>query len=70
MKKRITLLLALVMTTTFALTSCATKANTKVNVDSDVIKIGVFEPMTGANAAGESLKQRELNLLIKFIQRF
>lgn len=27
------------------------KSDTKANVDSDVIKIGVFESMTGANAA-------------------
>ncbi|WP_238916039.1 ABC transporter substrate-binding protein [Clostridium sp. YIM B02555] len=65
MRKRITLLLALVMTTTFTLTSCATKANTKVNVDSDVIKIGVFEPMTGANAAGGELEAEGAKLANK-----
>ncbi|WP_459481971.1 ABC transporter substrate-binding protein [Clostridium saccharoperbutylacetonicum] len=65
MRKRITLLLALVMTTTFTLTSCATKANTKANVDSDVIKIGVFEPMTGANAAGGELEAEGAKLANK-----
>ncbi|MFT8351673.1 ABC transporter substrate-binding protein [Clostridium saccharoperbutylacetonicum] len=65
MKKRITLLLALVMITTFTLTSCATKANTKANVDSDVIKIGVFEPMTGANAAGGELEAEGAKLANK-----
>lgn len=65
MRKRITLLLALVMITTFTLTSCATKANTKANVDSDVIKIGVFEPMTGANAAGGELEAEGAKLANK-----
>ncbi|WP_077867642.1 ABC transporter substrate-binding protein, partial [Clostridium saccharobutylicum] len=56
MKRKISLLLALVMSTSFMLAGCASKKDTKANVDSDVIKIGVFEPMTGANAAGGELE--------------
>ena len=56
MKRKISLLLVLVMSTSFMLAGCNSKTDTKVNVDSDVIKIGVFEPMTGANAAGGQLE--------------
>lgn len=56
MKKKISLLLALVLSTSFMLAGCNSKTDSKANVDSDVIKIGVFEPMTGANAAGGELE--------------
>ncbi|MBE6090125.1 ABC transporter substrate-binding protein [Clostridium beijerinckii] len=64
MKKKISLLLALAMTTTFMLAGCS-KSNTKANIDSDVIKIGVFEPMTGANAAGGQLEVEGVKLANK-----
>ncbi|MVX64587.1 ABC transporter substrate-binding protein [Clostridium chromiireducens] len=56
MKKKISLLLALVLSTSFMIAGCNSKTDSKANVDSDVIKIGVFEPMTGANAAGGELE--------------
>lgn len=56
MKRKISLLLVLAMTASFSLAGCSSKSDTKANVDSDVIKIGVFEPMTGANAAGGELE--------------
>jgi branched-chain amino acid transport system substrate-binding protein len=55
MKRKISLLLVLAMTTTFTLAGCS-KSDAKANVDSDVIKIGIFEPMTGANAAGGQME--------------
>ena len=51
MKRKISLLLVIAMMTSFTLGGCNSKSGTKANEDSDVIKIGVFEPMTGANAA-------------------
>ncbi|NMM62573.1 ABC transporter substrate-binding protein [Clostridium sp. P21] len=56
MKKKISLLLILAMSTTLTLAGCTPKSEAKVKVDSDVVKIGVFEPMTGANAAGGQLE--------------
>jgi ABC-type branched-chain amino acid transport systems, periplasmic component len=56
MKRKISLLLALAMTTSLVLAGCNAKTKTKEYVESDVIKIGVFEPMTGANAAGGQLE--------------
>jgi branched-chain amino acid transport system substrate-binding protein len=64
MKRKISLLLVLAMTTTFTLAGCS-KSDTKANVDSDVIKIGVFEPMTGANAAGGQLEVEGVKLANK-----
>jgi len=56
MKRKISLLLVLAMSTSLMLAGCNSKQNSKANVDSDVVKIGVFEPMTGANAAGGQLE--------------
>ncbi|WP_026887324.1 ABC transporter substrate-binding protein [Clostridium beijerinckii] len=64
MKKKISLLLAVAMVTTFTLAGCS-KSDTKANIDSDVIKIGVFEPMTGANAAGGQLEVEGVKLANK-----
>jgi len=48
MKKTISLLtIAAALAVGFSLVSCS-----KTATDSDVIKIGVFEPLTGANGAG------------------
>ncbi|WP_297426977.1 ABC transporter substrate-binding protein [Clostridium sp.] len=65
MKKKISLLLVLAMSTSFMLAGCASKSDSKANVDSDVIKIGVFEPMTGANAAGGQLEVEGVKLANK-----
>ncbi len=56
MKRKISLLLVLAMSTSLMLAGCNSKQNSKANVDNDVVKIGVFEPMTGANAAGGQLE--------------
>ena len=48
MKKTISLLrLAAALAAGISIVSCSSP-----NVDNDVIKIGVFQPLTGANAAG------------------
>jgi branched-chain amino acid transport system substrate-binding protein len=65
MKRKISLLLVLAMSTSLMLTGCNSKSATKANVDSDVIKIGVFEPMTGANAAGGQLEVEGVKLANK-----
>lgn len=65
MKKKISLLLSLIMSTSFVFTACSSK-NTKINYDdSDVIKIGVFEPMTGANASGGQMETEGIKLANK-----
>jgi branched-chain amino acid transport system substrate-binding protein len=65
MKRIISLLLVLAMSTSLLLLGCNSKQNSKSNVDSDVIKIGVFEPMTGANAAGGQLEVEGVKLANK-----
>ena len=65
MKRKISLLLVLAMSTSLMLAGCNSKQNTKANVDSDIIKIGVFEPMTGANAAGGQLEVEGVKLANK-----
>ena len=65
MKRKISLLLVLAMSTSFMLAGCGSKAESKANMDSDVIKIGVFEPMTGANAAGGVLEVEGIKLANK-----
>ncbi|MBW6409891.1 ABC transporter substrate-binding protein [Clostridium weizhouense] len=62
MKRKISLLLILVLSTSMILASCTSKSNLKANVDSDVVKLGVFEPMTGANAAGGQLDLEGIKL--------
>lgn len=65
MKKKISLLLSLIMSTSFIFTACGSK-NTRPNYDdSDVIKIGVFEPMTGANASGGQMETEGIKLANK-----
>ena len=56
MKRKISLLLAITFVITFTLAGCGNKKDVIRYDDSDVIKIGVFEPMTGANAAGGELE--------------
>jgi branched-chain amino acid transport system substrate-binding protein len=53
---KIACLALLALTLVFAFTGCQKKA------DSDVIKIGVFEPLTGANAAGGALEVEGIRL--------
>lgn len=65
MKRKISLLLVLAMSTSLILAGCNSKSESNANVDSDVIKIGVFEPMTGANAAGGQLEVEGVKLANK-----
>ncbi len=65
MKRKISLLLVVAMITSFTLGGCNSKSSTKANEDNDVIKIGVFEPMTGANAAGGQLETEGAKLANK-----
>lgn len=62
MKKRLAMLLsALLLTTSFA--GCEVeKSNSSSSGSSDVIKIGVFEPLTGANAAGGEIEIKGLEV--------
>jgi branched-chain amino acid transport system substrate-binding protein len=67
MKKKLAILLCLVMASTIALGGCK-KSDAATSADkasSDVIKIGVFEPMTGANAAGGALEIEGIKLANK-----
>lgn len=70
--KKLAILMAVVMLfASFSLTGCtgaktetgATETETKA--EGDVIKIGVFEPMTGANAAGGALEVEGIKLANK-----
>ncbi|MFA5576823.1 MAG: ABC transporter substrate-binding protein [Tissierellaceae bacterium] len=64
--KKIVLLLALVLSLSLVFSGCSQQApddsdsgkqtETPTNGDADVIKIGVFEPLTGANAAGGAIE--------------
>jgi len=56
MKKKVAILLVFVLTISLILVGCTPKeANAPAPAD-DVIRIGVFQPITGANAAGGALE--------------
>lgn len=55
MKRTVLVLIAIFMVSALVLTGCGEKT-------SDVIKIGVFEPITGANAAGGQLEVEGIKL--------
>ncbi|MEG2289274.1 MAG: ABC transporter substrate-binding protein [Clostridium sp.] len=68
MKKRIALILATLMLGSTFLVGCGKKetgGNNSTTGDSDVIKIGVFEPLTGANAGGGALELEGIKLANK-----
>ena len=58
--KRISLLMALLLIATFVLSACG--GGEETTADSDVIKFGVFEPLTGANAAGGAMEIEGIEL--------
>lgn len=61
MKKKLSILLALVMTASVAMFGCGGSSSGSSS-SGDTIKIGVFEPMTGANAAGGALEVEGVKL--------
>ncbi|KAF5080607.1 MULTISPECIES: ABC transporter substrate-binding protein [Acetobacterium] len=64
MKKPLSVLLSLALVVTMA-AGCSSGTTTTSSGDSDVIKIGVFEPLTGANAAGGELEVEGVELANK-----
>lgn len=68
MKRKLSVLLSLLLSSSLLLTSCVTKNTAdsgKTSTNSDVIKIGVMEPITGANAAGGALELEGIKLANK-----
>ena len=63
MKKKLGLYLLVLVLITMSLSACGKSEDTGGgSVDSDVIKIGVFEPMTGAQAAGGEMTVEGIKL--------
>lgn len=62
MRRTFAVLLVVLLAMSLLLSGCAKKAEEATEEASDVIKIGVFEPMTGANAAGGALEIEGLEL--------
>lgn len=60
--KRIALLLVFVLVLSIPLTACQSSDNGNTAAESDVIKFGVFEPLTGANAAGGAMEIEGIEL--------
>ncbi len=60
--KKVSLLLALILVFSFSLAGCSKPAEEQ---DSEVIKIGVFQPITGANAGGGALEVEGIKLANK-----
>jgi branched-chain amino acid transport system substrate-binding protein len=60
-KKTLSVLLSLAMVVTMA-AGCSSGGSKTSSENSDVIKIGVFEPLTGANAAGGELEVEGVKL--------
>jgi len=59
MKRKLALIIALMMVFTAVISGCAKQEpqqNAQQPADQEVIKIGVFEPLTGANAAGGEIE--------------
>ena len=64
MKRKLSLLLALVMVLSIIAVGCSQQAPAEQPKE-EVIKIGVFEPLTGANAAGGELELEGIKLANK-----
>lgn len=67
MKRKISIGVIAILVASMAISGCGQKAagTTASGGSSDVIKIGVFEPMTGANAAGGALEVEGVKLANK-----
>ncbi len=61
MKRNLAILLVVLLTMSLLFAGCSKKQETSTGSE-DVIKIGVFEPLTGANAAGGALEIEGLKL--------
>jgi ABC-type branched-chain amino acid transport systems, periplasmic component len=59
--KKVSVLLVAALTLSLFMTGCGGKANDE-NAPPETIKIGVFEPLTGANAAGGELEKQGIDL--------
>ncbi|NLJ97664.1 MAG: ABC transporter substrate-binding protein [Tissierellia bacterium] len=62
MKRKLWLLLLVLALAVSTLAGCSQSEETGGSSDADVIKIGVFEPMTGANAAGGEMTVEGIEL--------
>ena len=62
MKKKLSLFLLVLVLVTASLTGCGKPQETGSGSSDDVIKIGVFEPMTGAQAAGGEMTVEGIKL--------
>lgn len=62
MKRNLAFLLILVMGLSLVLTGCSAPATETAAPEDEVIKIGIFEPMTGANAAGGEMEVEGIKL--------
>jgi branched-chain amino acid transport system substrate-binding protein len=65
MKKKLSILVSLLIVTSIGFGGCKKTEATSSAGSSDVIKIGVFEPMTGANAGGGALEIEGIKLANK-----
>jgi branched-chain amino acid transport system substrate-binding protein len=65
MKKKLSILVSLLIVTSIGFGGCKKTEATSSSGNSDVIKIGVFEPMTGANAGGGALEIEGIKLANK-----
>jgi branched-chain amino acid transport system substrate-binding protein len=65
MKKKLSILVSLLVVTSIGFGGCKKTEATSSSGNSDVIKIGVFEPMTGANAGGGELEIEGIKLANK-----
>ena len=74
MKKALSLVLVLLLAVSLVASGCANQAAPAGGGDaaqeSDVIKLGVFEPLTGANAAGGALELEGIKLPTSCILKY
>jgi len=62
MVRKLSILLIALLTVSLLISGCTPAASDETAEEEDVIKIGVFEPMTGANAAGGELEVEGIRL--------
>jgi branched-chain amino acid transport system substrate-binding protein len=62
MVRKLSILLVALLTISLLISGCTPAAPEETAAEDDVIKIGVFEPMTGANAAGGELEVEGVRL--------